>query len=119
ELRRRDRPFDLLQDARVWSGEYEGVGTALCLIGPLAGEPVLGLGRGRSQVAVLSHAQDLPSGLAHKGCIAVDPDYPVVLGQFGDTEALLVGQRQCLHSVLLSCAPLSHPTLWRSLRASE
>ena len=65
---------------------------------------MLGLARGRGQLAVLLYAQDLPGGLAHKGRAAVDPDYPVVLGQLGDAEGLLVGQRQRVHYLLLSSA---------------
>src|SRR5207245_6127716 len=33
---------------------------------------------------------------------AINPHDPVVLGQIGDPDALLVGQPQCLHEVLLS-----------------
>src|SRR5256714_125540 len=107
--------FVLLQHARVWGDDCGGFGKRLRLAGPACGEPVLGLARGRSQIAVLLYAQDLPGGLAHKGRAAVDPDYPVGLGQLGDAEGLLVGQRQRLHCLLLSL----DRTFWRNLQVGE
>src|SRR5437660_3464999 len=100
----------LIQDVCVGGRQRGAAGKGSGLIGATAGEPALSRDRGRDQVAVLLDAQDLPAGLAYKGCAAVDPDHPVILGQLGDANALLVGQRQCLHSVLLSliqqCAAL-------------
>src|SRR6266566_6229892 len=58
--------------------------------------PVSGAG-GRGQAAVLLDANDLPGGLARQGCPAVDPDYPVVLGQLGHAGALLLAELYCFH----------------------
>src|SRR5438067_1301816 len=114
---RRCPPSELAAVGSIRGGSRQrgGAGEASRLIGAAAGEPALSRDRGRDQVAVLLDAQDLSGGLAYEGCAAVDPDHPVVVGKLGDAEPLLVGQRQCLHS----CAPLSHPTVCRTLGARE
>ena len=71
--------------------------------------------RGRGQAAVLLDANDLPSRLAYQRCPALDPNYPVVLGQLGDAEGLLVGQRQRLHCLLLSL----DRTFWRNVQVGK
>src|SRR2546426_4645922 len=65
---------------------------------------------GRGQAAVLLDANDLPSRLAYKRCPALDPNYPVVLGQLGHAGALLLAELYGFHLlsslVALSTAPL-------------
>jgi hypothetical protein len=60
------------------------------------GETAAGLGlahdRGRGQAVVLLDASDMPGGLAHQRCPALDPDYPIVLGQLGHAGALLLAE---------------------------
>src|SRR5437868_15143345 len=53
--------------------------------------------RGRGQAAVLLDANDLPSRLAYQRCPALDPNYPVVLGQLGHSGALLLAELYGFH----------------------
>src|SRR5207253_8873113 len=82
----------LVHDARVGShGGHAAGGQRLPVAAP-AEELALCLGARRRELAVLLDPHELARWLAHHGDSAVEAHYSITTGEFGDSEALLLGQ---------------------------
>src|SRR5206468_13084998 len=88
----RGPPGQLVHDAGVGSHGRHAAGVLRFLVAALADELAPVLGPRPRKLAVLLDPHELTRRLAHHGGSALEGHYSIAIGEFGDSETLLLGQ---------------------------